>query len=154
MSIMSFPETPASLARNLTQAQMDKFFYMYKDITVRRDGVWYTAGVVVVVVVVMMMMIVKMLFTRLRPPNQPQRVLCYRRRGCWCRWRSSRPGFRARADEVVSGCFQRGLGHGGFIYLRNGLIVDVDELAGVRVNLQCAVKAEGSLYRIGACERC
>jgi len=33
-------------------------------------------------------------------------------------------------------------------YLWHGFVIDVDELSGVRVDLQCAVEAEGRLYRI------
>jgi hypothetical protein len=34
-------------------------------------------------------------------------------------------------------------------YLWNSLVVDVDQFSWVRVDLQCAVKAEGCLYRVG-----
>lgn len=36
-------------------------------------------------------------------------------------------------------------------YLWNSLVVDVDQFSWIRVDLQCAVEAEGCLYRICAC---
>ena len=79
------------------------------------------------------------LFTRGRPPSQPQTVSCCRRRGLTCLLRSSRRGCRGRAAR----CYRiiRPGQQAMASYLGHRLVVDVDQFPRVGVDLQCAVEA-------------
>lgn len=61
----------------------------------------------------------------------------------------------ARMSSTGWSCEQGGFADGGVhAYLGHCLVVDIDELSGVRVDLESAVEAESGLDRVCACNRC